>query len=180
MSSPLLVVDMQNGFVNEYTQHMSERIVTLIETNDYEPIMFTQFINTADSPFRKYVGWDKCGSEPETLIVPELAGYATPDRQYAKSGLVGLPEELRTLFRTNPIEEITLVGVDTDMCVLKTAMDIFDLGIRPIVLVDCCASTSGLQSHLAGLAVLARNIGADQLHDAGLSGGRLAAPLRHK
>ena len=26
------------------------------------------------------------------------------------------------------------------MCVLKTAMDVFDLGIEPIVLVDCCAS----------------------------------------
>jgi hypothetical protein len=34
-----------------------------------------------------------------------------------------------------------------------------------------------LQSHLAGLAVLARNVGADQLRDAGLSGGRLAAPV---
>ena len=30
-----------------------------------------------------------------------------------------------------------------------------------------------------GLAVLARNIGADHLRDAGLSGGRMAAPIRH-
>ncbi len=65
-----------------------------------------------------------------------------------------------------------------DFCVLKVAMDIFDLNIEPIVLVDCCASTSGLQSHLAGLAVLARNIGADQLRDAGLSEGRLGTPNR--
>ena len=74
--------------------------------------------------------------------------------------------------------EATVVGIDTDMCVLKVAMDIFDLNIEPIVLVDCRASTSGLQSHLAGLAVLARNIGADQLRDAGLGQGRLAAPIR--
>ena len=180
MPSPLLVVDMQNGFANEYTQHIPERIVTLIESGDYDPILFTLFMNNTESPFSKYVGWKGCTSEPETLLVETLAVHAAQDRIFAKVGLVGLTEQMRTFFRTNPIEEITLVGVDTDMCVLKTAMDIFDLGIRPIVLVDCCASTSGLQSHLAGLAVLARNIGADQLHDAGLSGGRLAAPLRHK
>lgn len=62
------------------------------------------------------------------------------------------------------------------MCVLKIVMDTFDLNIEPVVLVDCCASTAGLQAHLAGLAVLARNIGADHLRDAGLSEGRLAAP----
>lgn len=69
-----------------------------------------------------------------------------------------------------------MVGIDTDMCVLKVALDLFDLIIEPLVYVDCCASTLGLQAHFAGLAVLARNIGADRLRDAGLSGGRIAAP----
>jgi hypothetical protein len=62
------------------------------------------------------------------------------------------------------------------MCVLKVALDLFDLGIEPIIMVDCCASTLGLQAHLAGLAVLARNIGADRLRSAGLDDGRLGAP----
>jgi nicotinamidase-related amidase len=74
------------------------------------------------------------------------------------------------------LERITIVGIDTDMCVLKVAMDVFDLGIQPQVLIDCCASTAGLQAHLAGLAVLSRNIGAAALLDAGLNGGGLAAP----
>jgi len=62
------------------------------------------------------------------------------------------------------------------MCVLKIAMDLFDIGIEPMVFTDCCASTAGLQAHLAGLAVLSRNIGAMRLRDAGLSDGFLAAP----
>lgn len=77
-------------------------------------------------------------------------------------------------------ERVLLAGIDTDMCVLKNAMDGFDLGLRPIVLVDCCASTAGLQAHLAGLAVLARNIGADQLQEAGLSEGYLGPPRRRR
>jgi hypothetical protein len=60
--------------------------------------------------------------------------------------------------------------------VLKIAMDVFDLGLEPVVLIDCCASTAGLQAHLAGLAVLSRNIGPYQLQDAGLGEGTIAAP----
>ena len=180
MSDPLLVVDMQNGFINDFTQHITGRIIKLIESGKYDPILFTQFINTPGSPFRDYVGWDGCATEPDTLIVSELTEYVTSDRLYSKSGLAGLPDPLREYFATGNFEQAVIVGVDTDMCVLKMALDVFDLGVRPIVLVDCCASTAGLQSHLAGLAVLARNIGADQLRDAGLSGGRLAAPLERQ
>lgn len=62
------------------------------------------------------------------------------------------------------------------MCVLKIAMDVFDIGIEPVVLTDCCASTAGLQAHLAGLAVLSRNIGAQRLVEGGVGDGSLAAP----
>ena len=55
-------------------------------------------------------------------------------------------------------------------------MDLFDLGIEPVVLADCCASTMSLQAHLAGLAVLNRHIGPHQIRDAGFGGGYIAAP----
>lgn len=87
-----------------------------------------------------------------------------------------MPDQLTDYLRQQRIEQISIVGIDTDMCVLKIAMDLFDIGIEPIVFTDCCASTAGLQAHLAGLAVLSRNIGAMRLRDAGLSGGSLAAP----
>ncbi|HET8524016.1 MAG TPA: isochorismatase family protein, partial [Thermomicrobiales bacterium] len=102
--------------------------------------------------------------------------YASPALTFSKPGDAGIPDELADFLQNERIEQVTIAGIDTDMCVLKVAMDIFDLGIKPIILTDCCASTHGLQSHLAGLAVLARNVGADQLHDAGLNGGTLAAP----
>ena len=47
---------------------------------------------------------------------------------------------------------------------------------EPIVLVDCCASTAGLQAHLAGLAILSRNIGPHQLRLTQLHETYLAAP----
>ena len=87
-----------------------------------------------------------------------------------------MPDALVKRLQRDGIQEVSLAGIDTDMCVLKVAMDVFDLGIEPVILVDCCASTAGLQAHLAGLAVLARNIGPHQLRLTRLNEGYLAAP----
>ena len=176
MSTPLLVVDVQQGFLNEFTRHIPRRIARLIEDGDFDPVLFTLFINTANSPYHRFLDWHDCERRPETDLAPELARFAPEDRTFSKSGLTGLPDELAAYFREHHTEEVVLVGIDTDMCVLKIAMDVFDCGIRPVVMTDCCASTAGLQAHLAGLAVLSRNIGAQQLRDAGLSEGLVAAP----
>ena len=176
MSVPLLVVDVQQGFINEFTHHIPQRVVRLIQQGDYTPILFTRFVNQDDGPYCRLLNWHSCDREPETSLVPELEPYAKPECVYTKPGLCGLPDDLIQCLEQRQIQRINVVGIDTDMCVLKIAMDLFDRGIEPIVLTDCCASTAGLQAHLAGLAVLSRNIGAQRLCDAGLSEGMLAAP----
>ncbi len=177
MSDPLLVVDVQQCFLNEFTQHLPERIATLIRRGNHGPLLFTRFVNVEGSPFRQLLGWNECMEPPGTELAPELLPFAADHHVFSKPGLAGLPDPLIEHIRNEGYERIAVVGIDTDMCVLKVALDLFDLNIAPLVYTDCCASTAGLQSHLAGLAVLARNIGADHLHDAGLSGGHLGAPL---
>lgn len=175
-SPALLVVDVQNGFINDFTRHIPGRIVHLLERGDHAPPLFTRFVNPPGSPYRRFLDWHACAEAPETDLAPEVAPFARPDRVFTKPGYTGIPDELASYLNERRIERVAIVGIDTDMCVLKVAMDVFDLGIEPIVLTDCCASTAGLPSHLAGLAVLARNIGPYQLRDAGLGDGRLAAP----
>jgi nicotinamidase-related amidase len=176
MTQALLVVDVQHGFINEFTQHVPSRVKRLIETGDYGPILFTLFINTPGSPYQRLLDWHDSAGPPETELVDELAPLAARDRIFEKRGSTGMPDQLADRLRRERFSEINLVGIDTDMCVLKIAMDIFDLGIEPIVLVDCCASTAGLQAHLAGLAILSRNIGPHQLRLTRLHEGYLAAP----
>ena len=176
MSQPLLIVDVQVGFINSFTHHIPQRIVSLIERDRYSPLLFTRFVNAPNGPYERFLDWHNCNSEPETDVVPELQPLAQNEFIFSKLGLCGMPDELTDYLRQQHIEQLSIVGIDTDMCVLKIAMDLFDMGIEPIVFTDCCASTAGLQAHLAGLAVLSRNIGAMRLRDAGLSGGSLAAP----
>lgn len=176
MRQVLLVVDVQHCFLNAFTSHVPARIRRLIERDAHDQVWFTRFVNTEEGPYREILGWHG-GSEPlDTALAPELAPLAGPDRVFTKPGLTGLPEELASRLVELAPDRVLLAGIDTDMCVLKNAMDVFDLGLRPVVLVDCCASTAGLQAHLAGLAVLARNIGANQLREAGLGEGYLGSP----
>jgi len=58
---------------------------------------------------------------------------------------------------------LVLCGIATDGCVLKTAVDAFERGIEPVVVVDACASHAGNAVHEAGLLLLGRFIGAGQL-----------------
>lgn len=175
-SEPLLVVDVQRGFLNEFTEHLPARIARLAGTHRFDPIYFTRFENPPGGPYRRFLDWHGCEKPPETELAPEVARLAAPERIVSKPGYAGLPDALAGVLRDAEVRRVTVVGIDTDMCVLKVVMDLFDLAIEPIVLVDCCASTAGLQAHLAALAVLTRNIGASRLRDAGLGEGQLAAP----
>ena len=176
MTAPLLIVDLQRGFMNDFTHHIPERIARVIERGRHDPLLFTRFVNVPESPYQRFLDWHDVAAPPDTELVPEMVRFVARGRVFEKRGYTGLPEELGAHLREIAAEEVTVVGIDTDMCVLKTAMDTFDLGIRPVVLTDCCASTLGAAAHLLGLAILSRNIGPHQLREAGLSEGTLAAP----
>jgi nicotinamidase-related amidase len=176
MPEPLLVVDVQRCFINAFTRHIPGRIGRLLDMGDYAPVLWTRFVNTPGSPYQKLLRWHECSEAPDTELVEELVGRAKPGDVYVKEGLTGVPEELARRLKQEHFEQLSLVGIDTDMCVLKCAMDLFDLGLEPVVWADCCASTAGLQAHLAGLAILGRNIGPHQLRLSGLNEGYLARP----
>ena len=65
--------------------------------------------------------------------------------------------------RDNGIEEVAICGIDTDACVSACAVDLFENGIRPVLLSDACASHAGAEYHEAALRILARLIGKNQI-----------------
>ena len=80
-----------------------------------------------------------------------------------KHGYSACCPEVLDILRAHDIKEVHLAGVDTDCCVLKTAVDLFEENIRPIVLTEYCASDGGVESQKAGIKVLERLIGTEQL-----------------
>ena len=77
-------------------------------------------------------------------------------------GLIGsLDETRRALDRAGiaPGDEVHLCGVDTDACVLKVALDLFDMGYRPRILLDACASGNGADYHERAIEIFTRQLG---------------------
>src|SRR5579859_5706836 len=124
MAEPLLVVDVQKGFINEFTRHIPGRVRQLIESGGYAPLLFTRFVNSAGSPYQTLLDWHACAEPPETDLVDEIAEVADQDRVYDKHGLTGLPDALARHLADRRYRQITIVGIDTDMCVLKVALDV--------------------------------------------------------
>ncbi len=162
--SILIVVDVQKGFSErEDVLPKAKKIVELTNSNRFEHIIATRFINVNDSPFIKILHWDKLKDGDSTELVEGLKC----EKVIIKHSYTCVSNELIDYMAelnggTNPTE-VYICGIDTDCCVLKTAVDLFEMGIRPIVLKDYCASNGGEVSHEAGIKVLERTIGIDQI-----------------
>jgi nicotinamidase-related amidase len=123
--------------------------------------LFTQFINHPDSPYARYMNWNRLTDPAETAIVSSLAPHA--EIVFTKSIYTSLTPEVLQFLKDRQIETVYICGIDTDCCVLQTAVDLFEQTIHPYVLLDYCASNGGPESHEAAIRVLTRSIGAANL-----------------
>lgn len=145
MSKALLIIDVQ---VSSVTNPEIAAEIEKIQYS-YDHVFVSRFINE-NSPLIRLTGWDGYGND-------SLAFNPAPDAVvFDKNIYSSFIDEL------TGFDEVHLCGFDTDACVYKTAMDLIEHNIRPVVLTKLCASCSN-DFHQAGLALLKRNIGAENL-----------------
>jgi len=163
MASALIVIDVQRGMVNENSQHVIPKVIELIRQAMAKPIpvLFTRFINHAHSGYVKWMAWPRFMDSPEVDLHPEILPFV--QAQFEKPGYTSLIPPVRTWLEERGITRLYCCGVDTECCVLKTAVDAFESNIEPIVVHDACASHSGQTAHDAGLFLLSRFIGENQI-----------------
>lgn len=157
----IFVVDVQNGFVSPKTQHVVPKIKELLPSFSDGLIIATKFINKTGSPYDCIINWRRLKESPETDLyegIEQLCNHVIEKEIYS-----ALTNEVINLLKENDVTEAYITGIDTDCCVLKTAVDLFERNIKPMVLVDYCASNGGEESHLAAIRVLQRTIGYNQL-----------------
>ncbi|MGH3754275.1 MAG: cysteine hydrolase [Pseudonocardiaceae bacterium] len=162
----LVVVDVQNGFITEHSKPVVSVIADLVHRWQaaHGDVVFTRYLNYPGSPFERVIGWTKMADGPETELVAELAPYVGPHTPVIDKYIYSLftPEGTR-LVTEHGWTDLYLCGIDTECCVLKTAVDAFERDLTPWILQDACASHAGPQTHHAGLLVAGRFIGANQI-----------------
>ena len=141
MKKALLIIDAQKAAI------IKPEIVRSIEKLQYEydVVYVSKFTNTG-SPLLKIMDWT--GYDDETLAF-------TPKKEaiiFIKTGYTSYLPEMKGF------DEIHLCGFDTEACVYKTAMDLVEVGVRPVILKDYCYS-SDEQIHTIGIKILEKNIG---------------------
>ena len=164
MKNILLVIDVQNGFINSSTENTKNEIVDLLKSKIFDIIIATKFINNNGSNFEKILKWNKLKNEKEQEIVKDIEKYL--DFIIEKDGYSGYTNDMINILKSinnNLSDKVYIVGFDTDGCVLATVFDLFEDGIRPIILADYCASTGGDEYNNAGIKVLQRLIGKNNI-----------------
>lgn len=154
-----VIVDVQNGFINEHTQHIPDRIAALLDAYTFERCIFTRYLNIEDSPFEVLMGWSDMHNGVKTEIVDLLLPYAAKGEVIVKYSYSGLTDELITDLRAAEIDELVIVGLETDACVLKTAFDAFEATLPLTVITDLCATMEGQTAHQNAIALMQRNLG---------------------
>lgn len=162
----LIVIDMQNGFVNHHSRHVVPVVGGLVErwTAAGRPVVFTRYVNYADSPFERFFDWTRLQRSPETDIVPELVEHAASAYAVLDKPAYSLyTEQAATLIAQAGWTDLVFCGIATESCVLKSAADAFERGHAPWIITDASASDAGPSVHDAGLLVARRLIGRRQL-----------------
>lgn len=162
MRKALIIIDAQKYFLNNKTKLIVKKIHKFLKKNlqNYDTFYFTIFKNNYKSPLWNISDWKDCTDSPDTDICDELKQFISKNNLIYKNILsaVKIPQIINEIKRNN-IQEVHLCGFDTDSCILATAYDLFDLGIKPVVLENLTWSTSKERLQQPAIKMLNRNIG---------------------
>lgn len=162
MKKILIAIDCQKGFLNGETEQTAQNIKNLVCSDTFDNIVATKFVHEVNSPFSSILSFKKMTQDKEeTELIFNRFELTKIDYVLEKQLYSCVNDKLLdTLYQLNSElpSKVYLCGFDTDACVLKSVLDLFELGIEPIVLKDCCASSGGQQLHESALKILQRNV----------------------
>lgn len=152
----LIVVDLQPAFVKKHNAHIIPKVEALLQKVEYDAYVEAVFSAEKGSLWDIQQEWIcPVGEDTHTVEgVKELLASKNPliVHKHTRSVFRG-DQDVTTFLRKHNIEEIHLVGTETNDCVLATAFDAFDSGFPVYVLEECCeAATEG--RHQMGLDIL--------------------------
>lgn len=142
----LLAVDVQPEFNNDDKEYnkILDYIKNAKSSGEYDAVYATVCGNKPNGSYVRYSNWNDLldGIKPLEFEA---------DRTYYKTVYGLKKEEYLEMGKDN---EYTVIGYNTGACVLKVALDLFDLEYDFRVLKDYCYSSDGEAAHYRGLACL--------------------------
>lgn len=153
----LFLIDVQPAFINHRNKHIIKSIIRLVKTVPYDFYAVALFHAEKGSLWDKQQHWI-CPKDTRFCVLPELARVLNSKNsvhieKMTKSIFKG-NKDLQKILRSKRIEEVHVVGFDTNDCILASAYEAFDLGFFTYVLEEGCESSSSAALHRQALALL--------------------------
>ena len=125
-------------------------------------IVFTCFKDVIGSRFEKDLQWTIFQNIEKQKILSELKSIAADKEMILHSGYgIKIPQEL-----IQSSNRIFLAGIFTDVCILNTALELFDQGKDVYVIEDWCTSPNNhynKETHSCALETIRHAIGKDKV-----------------
>jgi nicotinamidase-related amidase len=159
------VIDAQVGFLNGGTVSVLPRIKNLVRAfvSVGAPVVFSRYHNYPGSPYERLLHWYKVRDSDDVRLVPDLDELTAHATVIDKTGYTVFVEDMDKLVAAAGCTDIVLCGVDTETCVLKSAVDAFERGLTPWIVRDACTSNGGTAMHRLGLRLARRFVGPAQV-----------------
>jgi nicotinamidase-related amidase len=162
MRKALIVIDLQKGFLCPLTKNLPKKVKGFLLRNKgkFDLVLFTQYLNRPKSQFVRFLGWQGFMDKKENDLFEEIKPFVNKNNLFKKYTYGSFADDkVLKVLRKNKIEEVWLMGIATENCVLTFARDAFDRGFKVVVLKDYCASTDSKKLHNAALEIIKNNIG---------------------
>jgi nicotinamidase-related amidase len=139
----LVVIDLQNAFINTRIAPLIQKIRSHIEDSEYDFVIFSKFVNSPSSNFIKKLNWNKCKSPPETDLAINPSEICKKFQVFEKSTYsIFKSEDFRNFLEKNKVTKLYFCGLDIEACVLASVFDAFDLGYDYEILLNLSASSA--------------------------------------
>lgn len=131
----LLVIDMQNGFIDgKNNENLIDKINNLIANDKYENIIFTKYLNDRkkNSLYQDKIRWTGLNTKEEQEIVVNIPKNSIVFKKYG----YGLMQKDIKFLKSLNLDEIDVCGVKAEACVYAISLQLWDVGIYPNILIN--------------------------------------------
>ncbi|HWY09832.1 MAG TPA: cysteine hydrolase family protein [Bacteroidia bacterium] len=165
----LIIVDVQPIFLNDKNRHVVSNIAYVIREFPYDLYINAVFYADKDSMWHKQLKWTVPKKEARTYIIirklldkkkniinviKQTKSVFKPEKIIIDNKNIIASSTLKHQLFLEGIEEVHIVGLDTNDCVLATAYEAFDLGFFTYVIEECVQSSGGDNIHRKGIDLL--------------------------
>jgi nicotinamidase-related amidase len=150
----LIIVDIQPDFITEENKWVLPNTERLLKESSYGAYVEVNFSAPAGSLWDKQLHWtfDKQDTVQSIRNLIPHDNYLYVEKE-TKSAFKGNRDVLAFLKEKN-IEEVHVIGLDTNDCVFATVNEAFDLGFFSYVIERCTASSQSEEIRQAALTIL--------------------------